>query len=65
MPGDDSKKANPLAVRLDAEDLIWLKGERTVRGTPVNALIKTAVRQYRARVEAARKGRGTGGAHTR
>lgn len=65
MPSTTSKTPNPLAVRLDAEDLAWLRAERETNGVSVNSLISKAVAQYRTRVEAARKGKATRGSHSR
>lgn len=45
-------RANPLAVRLRAEDVEWLRAQRKSTGQSVNAMISRAVGQYRNRVEA-------------
>lgn len=65
MPGTTTKPPNPLAVRLDQEDLTWLRAERENTGTSVNSMIAKAVRQYRARMEAARAGKAKRGTHSR
>lgn len=53
MPGKYTPSPNPLAVRLVADDLEWLRAQREATGTSVNAMISRAVAQYRRRVEAA------------
>lgn len=55
MPRVNTKPPNPLAVRLAADDLAWLRKRRTNTGIPVNTMISTAVAQYRRRMEAAER----------
>lgn len=58
MPRVNSKPPNPLAVRLNPDDLAWLRQRRTDTGEPVNTMISIAVTQWRRRMEAAaREGR--------
>lgn len=46
VPSKTIERNNPLAVRLDPDDLDWLRDERGRSGVSVNRMIATAVRQY-------------------
>lgn len=63
MASTDTASTNPLAVRMDPDDLAWLKGRRKATGVSVNSEIKRAVSQYRNRIEAAARRKAASDVH--
>jgi len=49
MPRVTTKPPNPLAVRLQEDDLKWLRARKASTGESVNSMISEAVGQYRRR----------------
>jgi len=60
----ERRQPDPLAVRLEESDAQWLKDRRDDTGTSVNSMVKTAVSQYRRRIEAAERRRSGDSAST-
>lgn len=46
MADETTKLTAPFAVRIDPDDLAWLRDERDASGASVNGMITKAVRQY-------------------
>jgi len=53
----ERRQPDPMAVRLDEGDAKWLKARRDETGTSVNSMVRTAVSQYRRRIEASERRR--------